>query len=121
MDRNTLRCVDGSSRHGIRAAILPDEKTWRSALKKAIIFGLAAALFLSLGCTKEKPEDNRSAQMEALKVKRASLIDPVDGKPVEDYLNAKWTYVYKQVEYRFNSEENYKKFKKDPEKYIKEE
>jgi YHS domain-containing protein len=50
---------------------------------------------------------------------KASLVDPVDKKPV-DISKTPYYYVYNDVEYYFNSEDNMEAFKKEPDKYLTE-
>jgi YHS domain-containing protein len=45
------------------------------------------------------------------------MVDPVEGKLLKDH-NTKFYFVYKDIEYRFNSEANMLAFRKDPEKYL---
>lgn len=79
---------------------------------------LAFTLVVAAGCSKDEDKaDNANKAKTAKTGIKASLIDPVEDKPV-DIATTPYYYVYKDVEYYFNSEDNMKKFKADPEKYL---
>jgi YHS domain-containing protein len=79
---------------------------------------LAFTLVVAAGCSKKEETANESKRVETAKTgMKASLVDPVDKKPV-DIAKTPYYYVYKDVEYYFNSEDNMKKFKADPGKYL---
>ena len=85
-------------------------------MKRILVASLIVVMAVALGCG-SKQEEQRPAQEQAHSAGKASLIDPVDGKPV-DIVAADYSWVYKDVEYYFNSEKNMKDFQKDPEKYL---
>jgi YHS domain-containing protein len=106
-------------------------------VKKILVLCLVMIMTVSIGCGNDKPEKDEDAAAERMKgtkegfkvkpqetprsttarASRLFAVDPVDGKLLENY-NSKYYYVYKDVEYRFNSEENMLAFRKDPEKYL---
>ncbi|MBN2071115.1 MAG: YHS domain-containing protein [Candidatus Krumholzibacteriota bacterium] len=71
----------------------------------------------SVGCGKKQEEQKTDSQTEVKRVKGGYLIDPVD-KQMIDVENSQYSYVYKEIEYKFNSKENMEAFMKDPEKYL---
>jgi len=88
-------------------------------MKKLFVICLAIFLFTSMGCG-NKPEPKKdSTTTQAATANSVSLTDPVDGSKIENFENAKYSFVYNKVEYRFNSKENYEAFKKDPAKYLR--
>jgi len=90
-------------------------------MKRLVVILLMFVMVVSVSCGEGEKAENKSAAKKRELSKSGtvtSMIDPVDGKPV-DVLNAKYSYVYKDVEYLFNTEEHMKAFKKDPEKYLK--
>ena len=87
-------------------------------MKKLIVICLALALFASMGCGNKPQDDKESTSTEAGAAKMISLSDPVDGSKIGSVDDVEYSYVYKNIEYRFNSKKNYEAFKKDPEKYI---
>ena len=87
-------------------------------MKKLLVICLALTLFASIGCGNKPQNDENSTTTEAGAVTKVSLSDPVDGSRIENFEEAKYSYVYDRVEYRFNSKENYEAFKKTPEKYL---
>lgn len=88
-------------------------------MKVFLVLSLILMLALPLGCSKNEKEKGESVKQEAPKSgMKASLVDPVSNEPV-DIISSPYYYVYKDVEYHFNSEENMEAFKKDPEKYLK--
>ncbi len=73
----------------------------------------------SFGCSKKQEEQPvQQTQTEVKKVRGGHLLDPVD-KTAVDLVNSKYSYVYKEIEYKFNSKENMEAFMADPEKYLK--
>lgn len=88
-------------------------------MKKFLILSLILMLALPLGCSKKEKEEGEAVkQAESKSGMKASLVDPVSKEPV-DIVSSPYYYVYKDVEYHFQTEENMKAFKKDPEKYLK--
>ncbi|HSG28770.1 MAG TPA: YHS domain-containing protein [Candidatus Krumholzibacterium sp.] len=87
-------------------------------MKRFMFLLLAVALVSSVGCGQNSEEQSTDFQQEAKKVTGGSLIDPVDGKPV-DITVSKYSYIYDSREYNFNSKENMEAFIKDPAKYLK--
>ncbi len=85
-------------------------------MKKLIVICLALALFASMGCGNRPQEDKESASAQTGTTRLIYLIDLVDGSRVENV--DKYSYIYKNVDYRFNSKKNCETFKKDPEKYL---
>ncbi len=82
---------------------------------------LAFTLVMAVGCSKKEESANDSKRVEKPRTgMKASLFDPVDKKPV-DIAKTPYYYVYKDVEYYFNSEENMKAFKVYPDKYLSKE
>ena len=90
----------------------------KRSLVICLICALAFALVVAVGCSKKEEAADETKQLETSKSgMKASLVDPVDKKPV-DIQTTPYYYVYKDVEYYFNSEDNMKAFKADPEKYL---
>ncbi len=87
-------------------------------MKKALIICLVLMFAASFGCGNKSQNDESSVGTEAGVVTKVSLTDPVDGSKIENFEEAKYSYVYNRVEYRFNSKKSYEAFKKDPEKYL---
>lgn len=87
-------------------------------MKKLIVICLALALFASMGCGNRPQEDKESASTQTGTAKLIYLTDLVDGSKIESVDEVKYSYIYNNVEYRFNSKKNCETFKKDPEKYI---
>lgn len=87
-------------------------------MKKALIILLVMMLTASFGCGNKPQEDKGSTGTEAGAAKMIYLSDPVDGSKIGTVDEVKYSYVYKNIEYRFNSKKNYEAFKKDPEKYL---
>jgi len=85
-------------------------------MKRILIACLVLAFAVSLGCG-SKQEEEKDLRQETGTASMASFVDPVDGEPV-DIEKAEYMYVYKDVEYYFNSEKNMNDFKKNPEKYL---
>lgn len=90
-------------------------------MKKAMILFLLLALVASFSCSKEEePRKDRAVKRELGKSSKVGfLIDPVSKNPV-DVTTSPYTYVYKEIEYNFESKENMEAFIKNPEKYIAE-
>jgi YHS domain-containing protein len=91
-------------------------------LKNTIVILLALAIFAAAGCG-NKTENNEPAKQETKQLgelKKIASVDPVDGTEIKDIGESKYSYVYNDIEYHFNSKENYEAFKKDPEKYLSE-
>ncbi len=91
-------------------------------MKKVLVVCLMCILLFTLiaavGCSKKEEKAESAKKEETSKTgMKASLIDPVDKKPV-DITTTPYYYVYQDVEYYFNTEENMKAFKEDPEKYL---
>ena len=91
-------------------------------MRKALVICLLCMLVFSfvtaIGCSKKEEATDDSRKVETAKTgMKASLVDPVDKEPV-DIETTPYYYVYKDVEYYFNSEENMKAFRDDPEKYL---
>ena len=87
-------------------------------MKKLLVICLALALFASMGCGNKPDSDKESTVTETGTAKIIYLTDPVDGSKIGNVDEVKYSYIYKAVEYRFNSKKNYEAFKKDPEKYL---
>ena len=87
-------------------------------MKRFLTICLVIALFAAVGCG-NKPQTDDSKDKAAGAAVNVSLTDPVDGSRVEDFENAKYSYVYNGTEYRFSNKDNYEAFKKDPAKYVK--
>ena len=87
-------------------------------MKKTLVICLVLMFAASFGCGNKSQDDENSTTTEAGIANKVSLSDPVDGSRIENFEEAKYTYVYNRVEYRFNSKENYETFKEDPEKYL---
>lgn len=85
-------------------------------MKRILVLCLILATAVVLGCG-SKQEQQPPAQQQGHSAGKALLVDPVDGKPV-DIAETEYSWVYKDVEYYFNSEKNMKDFQKDPEKYL---
>jgi YHS domain-containing protein len=90
-------------------------------MKRLIILLLVAVVVASCGGSKkEEPAGERTVEQGLAKgAKKMYLIDPVSKNPV-DVMTSPYSYVYKDVEYNFESEKNLKAFMKDPDKYIEE-
>jgi len=89
-------------------------------MKRLLTACMMIALALSMGCgSDDKPDEGTATSRETPEVKMGSLIDPVDGKPV-DIKESQYSWIYKDTEYHFNSKENFEKFKEDPERYVEE-
>ena len=90
-------------------------------MKKTLVICLMCMLVFTLvmavGCSKKEEADDAKRVEKSKSGMKASLIDPVDKKPV-DIVKTPYYYVYKDVEYYFSSEDNMKAFKADPEKYL---
>ena len=89
-------------------------------MKRLVVVLLMFVVVVSMGCGGGKESEKKSIAKKSEISKSGtvtSLMDPVDKQPV-DVLNAKYSYVYKNVEYLFNTEEHMKAFKQDPEKYL---
>ena len=79
---------------------------------------LAFMLVMAVGCSKkEETAENAKKEETARTGMKASLVDPVDKKPV-DIAKTPYYYIYNDVEYYFNTEANMKAFKEDPDKYL---
>lgn len=89
-------------------------------MKRILLISLALIVAVSFGCGKNEAEPEKSFQKETKKVSGGSLIDPVDKQPV-NISESKYSYIYNNLEYNFNSKENMEAFMKDPEKYLKKE
>ena len=87
-------------------------------MKKLIVICLALTLFASMGCGNRPESEADSTTTQAGAASKVSLTDPVDGSRIENFEEAKYSFVYESVEYRFNSKDNYEAFKKDPVKYL---
>ncbi|MCK4539224.1 MAG: YHS domain-containing protein [Candidatus Krumholzibacteria bacterium] len=87
-------------------------------MKRILVVLLAVMLVSSLGCGKKQTEDDKNLQTEAKRVGGGSLVDPVD-QQVVDVVSSSYSFIYKEMEYNFNSRENMEAFMKDPEKYLK--
>lgn len=85
-------------------------------MKRALLASLVLVMALTLGCG-SKQEEQAPPQQQTRSAAMASLVDPVDGTPV-DIAETDYSWVYKDVEYFFHSEKNMKEFQKDPEKYV---
>ncbi len=86
-------------------------------MKKLMFLLLAVALVSVVGCGQKSEQSSNETQQETKMVKGGSLIDPVDGQPV-DITVSKYSYIYDSYEYNFNSKENMDAFIKDPTKYL---
>ncbi len=86
-------------------------------MKRVLVVFLVALMVASVGCGKKQEEQKTDSQTEVKRVKGGYLIDPVD-KQMIDVENSQYSYVYKEIEYKFNSKENMEAFMKDPEKYL---
>jgi YHS domain-containing protein len=87
-------------------------------MKRFLTICLVIALFAAVGCGNKPQTDDSKDKAAAGAAANVSLTDPVDGNRIEDFENAKYSYVYNGTEYRFNSKENYEAFKKEPAKYV---
>ena len=87
-------------------------------MKKLILVLAALAIVASAGCG-NRPEEKTETKPLADEASQASFIDPVDGQIVENIEEAKYSYVYNDTKYFFNSKKNYEAFKEDPAKYVK--
>ena len=88
-------------------------------MRRTLIIFLALMIAFTAGCAKKEAEQ-QDFQKDAKKVTGGSLVDPVDKQPV-DIASSKYSFIYKDIEYNFNSKDNMEAFMKDPEKYLKEE
>ena len=89
-------------------------------MKRFLVIFLALALFAAAGCGNKPEKQQNDVTTQAGTVKKFSLNDPVDGSIIENFETARYSFTYEGVEYRFNSEKNYKAFKENPERYISE-
>jgi YHS domain-containing protein len=90
----------------------------KKVLVICLICMLSFALVAAAGCSKKEEKAESVKKEETAKSgMKASLVDPVDKKPV-DIVKTPYYYVYQDVEYYFNSKNNMEEFKKNPEKYI---
>jgi len=107
-------------------------------VKRIILLLVIIAVAFSYSCSKkekEKVEEVKKVSSEskekAVKVKKPpvknaksldviinSRKDPVSNNYI-DIKKAKFSFVYKNVRYYFETEENYNRFKENPEAYIK--
>lgn len=87
-------------------------------MKKLLVICLALVIFASMGCGNRPDSEKESAATEAGTTKMIYLSDPVDGSKIGTVDDVEYSYVYNDIEYRFNSKKNYEAFKKDPEKYL---
>jgi YHS domain-containing protein len=85
-------------------------------MKRILIASLVIVMAFTLSCG-SKQEQQKPAQQPARTATKASLVDPVDGKPI-DIADADYSWVYNDVAYYFHSEKNMKDFQKDPGKYL---
>lgn len=91
-------------------------------MKKAVVLILVLAFAVSLSCSEKKePERQKITIKRELSkgARKAFLIDPVSMNPV-DIMESPYSYIYKDVEYNFETKENMEAFVEDPEKYIAE-
>lgn len=89
-------------------------------MKRLLAACLVIALAMSLGCGNgEESREETGSRTEVPRVTKGSLIDPVDGKPVNIH-ESEYSWIYEDTEYHFNTKENFEKFKEDPEKYVSE-
>ena len=86
-------------------------------MKRLLIVFLAVLLVASIGCSKKQEEQKAKTKTEVGRIKGGSLVDPVDRQD-NDFDNSNYSYVYKEIEYRFNSKDNMEVFMNDPEKYL---
>jgi YHS domain-containing protein len=87
-------------------------------MKRILVVLLAVMLVSSLGCSNNQSENDETIAADAKKIEGGSLVDPVDQKLV-DVVSSNYSYIYKEMEYNFNSKENMEAFMKDPESYLK--
>ena len=87
-------------------------------MKRILVVLLAVMLVSSLGCGNNQSEGDKNLQTDTKKVGGGSLVDPVDNQIV-DVVSSKYSFIYKEIEYNFNSKDNMEAFMKDPGKYIK--
>jgi YHS domain-containing protein len=87
-------------------------------MKRMFIAALVIVTAFTLSCGSKQEEQKPAQQQPTHSATKASLVDPVDGTPV-DITNADYSWVYNDVEYYFHSEKNMKEFQKDPDKYLK--
>ncbi len=87
-------------------------------MKRILIIVFALIMVVVTGCGKKESEPDKKLQTSGKRVSRGYLIDPVENKPV-DISASKYSYIYKDCEYNFNTKDNMDKFIKNPEKYIK--
>jgi YHS domain-containing protein len=86
-------------------------------MRRTLVICLALLIAFTAGCAKKEAEQ-KDFQKDTKKVAGGSLVDPVDKQPV-DISTSKYSYIYKDIEYNFNSKDNMEAFMKDPEKYLK--
>lgn len=86
-------------------------------MKRVLIICLMLAVAVAFGCGEKKGEESKDFREQAKRVSGGSLVDPVDKQPV-DIATCQYSYVYKDIEYNFNSKENMDAFIKDPERYL---
>ena len=91
-------------------------------MKKGLVICLmcmvAFTLVMAVGCSKKEETAENAREEETVRTgMKASLVDPVDKKPV-DIAKTPYYYVYKDVEYYFNTEANMKAFRENPDKYL---
>ncbi len=86
-------------------------------MKRFAVIFMAILIGVSAGCAKKENKEAQGQQVTK-KVSGGSLIDPVDHKPV-DVSASKFSYIYNDIEYNFNTRENMEAFMKDPDKYLK--
>ena len=87
-------------------------------MKKLFVICIALVIAVSAGCGNKPDSARESAVTETETVKQIYICDPVDGSEIKPAVEGKYSYVYKEVKYRFNSEKNYEAFLEDPEKYV---
>ena len=87
-------------------------------MKRILVVLLAVMLVSSVGCGNKQDEGDKNLQTTSKRVGGGSLVDPVDQKLV-DVVSSSYSYIYKEMEYNFNSRENMEAFMKDPDKYLK--
>jgi YHS domain-containing protein len=91
-------------------------------MRKIVILLLILVFAAAIGCSEKKEAEQRKTTIKrevAKGAKRGYLIDPVSKNPV-DIMESPYSYIYKDVEYNFQTKENMDAFIKNPEKYIAE-
>ena len=91
-------------------------------MKKIVVMLLILVFAATLGCSEKKEPEQRKTNIQrelARGAKKGVLIDPVSKNPV-DIMESPYSYIYKEVEYNFQTKENMDAFVKDPERYIAE-